>query len=59
LQGIANAVFSPDRLDTSFMERLLLKCTDRLSLLAAPATLEQVYDFGANAFVQVFDTLRE
>jgi pilus assembly protein CpaE len=58
LQGIANAVFSPDRLDTSFVERLLSKCTDRLSLLAAPATLDQVYDFGANAFDSVFDTLR-
>jgi pilus assembly protein CpaE len=58
LQGIANAVFSPDRLDTSFMERLLSKCTDRLSLLAAPATLEQVYDFGTNAFDSIFDTLR-
>jgi pilus assembly protein CpaE len=27
-------------------------------LLAAPATLEQVYDFGANAFDSIFDTLR-
>ena len=50
LQGIANAVFSPDRLDTSFVERLLAKCTDRLSLLAAPASLDRVYDFGAEAF---------
>jgi pilus assembly protein CpaE len=58
LQGIANAVFSPDRLDTAYMDRLLSKCTDHLSLLAAPATLEQVYDFGANAFDSVFDTLR-
>src|SRR3979490_3378777 len=58
LQGIANAVFSPDRLDTAMMDRLLSKCTDRLSLLAAPATLEQVYDFGANAFDSIFDTLR-
>jgi pilus assembly protein CpaE len=58
LQGIANAVFSPDRLDTAFMDRLLSKCTERLSLLAAPATLEQVYDFGANAFDSIFDTLR-
>ncbi len=58
LQGIANAVFSPDRLDTAMMDRLLSKCTDRLSLLAAPATLDQVYDFGANAFDSVFDTLR-
>jgi pilus assembly protein CpaE len=58
LQGVANAVFSVDRLDTAFMDRLLSKCTDRLSLLAAPATLDQVYDFGANAFDAIFDTLR-
>ena len=58
LQGIANAVFSTDRLDTALMDRLLSKRTDHLSLLAAPATLEQVYDFGANAFDSIFDTLR-
>src|SRR3982075_3794935 len=57
-QGIADAVFSPDRVDTAFVDRLLSKCTEHLSLLAAPATLEQVYDFGANAFDSVFDTLR-
>src|SRR3954453_2677040 len=57
-QGIANAVFSPDRLDTSIVERLLAKCTDRLSLLAAPASLERVYDLGAEAFDSIFDTLR-
>src|SRR5712672_2500956 len=58
VQGIANAVFSPDRLDTGVMDRLLAKCTDHLSLLAAPATLDQVYDFGADAFDAIFDTLR-
>ena len=58
VQGIANAVFSPDRLDSSYMDRLLAKCTDHLSLLAAPATLDQVYDFGADAFDAIFDTLR-
>ena len=58
LQGIANAVFSADRPDTAFIDRLLSKCTDRLSLLAAPATLEQVYDFGEQAFDAIFDTLR-
>ena len=58
VQGIANAVFSQDRLDSSFMERLLAKCGENLSLLAAPATLEQVYDFGADAFDSIFDTLR-
>ena len=49
-QGIADAVFSPDRVDTAFVDRLLSKCTDHLSLLAAPATLDRVYDFGAEAF---------
>jgi pilus assembly protein CpaE len=58
LQGIANAVFSPDRLDTSLVDRLLAKCTDNLSLLAAPASLERVYDLGAEAFDAIFDTLR-
>jgi pilus assembly protein CpaE len=57
-QGIADAVFSPDRIDTAFVDRLLSKCTDHLSLLAAPATLDRVYDFGAEAFDAVFDTLR-
>ncbi len=58
LQGIANAIFQPDRPDSALMERLLAKCTDRLSLLAAPAALDRVYDFGAEAFDAVFDTLR-
>ncbi|MGY3485297.1 pilus assembly protein CpaE [Bradyrhizobium sp. USDA 4011] len=57
-QGIADAVFSPDRVDTAFVDRLLSKCTDHLSLLAAPATLDKVYDFGAEAFDAIFDTLR-
>ena len=57
-QGIADAVFSPDRIDTNFVDRLLSKCTDHLSLLAAPATLDRVYDFGSEAFDGILDTLR-
>jgi pilus assembly protein CpaE len=57
-QGIAEAVFSPDRIDNAFIDRLLAKCTDHLSLLAAPATLERVYDFGADAFDSIFESLR-
>jgi pilus assembly protein CpaE len=57
-QGVADAVFSPDRIDTAFIDRLLSRCTDHLSLLAAPATLERVYDFSAEAFEPVFDALR-
>ena len=57
-QGVADAVFSPDRVDTAFVDRLLSKCTDHLSLLAAPATLERVYDFGVDAFDAILDSLR-
>ncbi|MGI8525893.1 MAG: AAA family ATPase [Pseudolabrys sp.] len=57
-QGIADAVFSPDRIDTNFVDRLLSKCTDHLSLLAAPATLDRVYDFNAESFDSILDSLR-
>jgi pilus assembly protein CpaE len=57
-QGIADAVFSPDRVDSAFVDRLLSKCTEHLSLLAAPATLDRVYDFGADAFDPILDALR-
>jgi pilus assembly protein CpaE len=49
-QGIAEAVFSADRLDEVFLDRLLARCADRLSLLAAPSALDRTYDFGADAF---------
>jgi pilus assembly protein CpaE len=57
-QGVADAVFSPDRIDNAFIDRLLSKCTDHLSLLAAPATLDRVYDFGVDAFDTIVDSLR-
>jgi pilus assembly protein CpaE len=57
-QGIADAVFSPDRIDTNFVDRLLSKCTDHLSLLAAPATLDRPYDFNGEAFDSILDSLR-
>jgi pilus assembly protein CpaE len=57
-QSIADAVFSPDRVDTNFIDRLLSKCTDHLSLLAAPATLERVYDFASESFDAILDSLR-
>jgi pilus assembly protein CpaE len=57
-QGIADAVFSPDRIDNNFVDRLLSKCTDHLSLLAAPATLDRVYDFSTESFDSILDALR-
>ena len=57
-QGIAEAVFAPDRLDSNLVDRLLSRCTDRLSVLAAPATLDRVYDFSDTAFDLLTDILR-
>jgi pilus assembly protein CpaE len=54
-QGIAEAVNAPDRLDDNFLERLLAKASDHVSLLAAPATLDRTYDFGETVFEQVID----
>ena len=36
-QGIAEAVFAPERLDSNMLDRLLSRCSDNLALLAAPA----------------------
>ncbi len=57
-QGVADAVFTPERIDTAFLDRLMSKCADHLNLLAAPATLDRVYDFGAEAFDGIVETLR-
>ncbi len=52
-QGIAEAVFSPERIDEVYLDRLLAQCAEHLSLLAAPSTLERVYDFDPEAFAQL------
>ncbi len=57
-QGIAEAVFAPDRLDVNMVDRLVSKCAENLNLLAAPATLERCYDFLETDFDGVADILR-
>ena len=57
-QGIAEAVFSPERLDEVFLDRLLAKCSERLSLLAAPSMLDRPYDFDRAAFHPVIEVLQ-
>lgn len=54
-QGVAEAVFSSDRIDDTFLDRLLAKCSDHLSLLAAPSTLDREYDFSASDFNQLIE----
>ncbi|WP_064681523.1 AAA family ATPase [Rhizobium bangladeshense] len=57
-QGIAEAVFAPERLDEVFLDRLLTKCSEHLSLLAAPSLLDRAYDFDGQAFQPVLDVLQ-
>jgi pilus assembly protein CpaE len=57
-QGIAEAVFAPERLDEVFLDRLLTKCSDHLSLLAAPSLLDRAYDFETHAFQPVIEILQ-
>ncbi|MDP3258303.1 P-loop NTPase [Bosea sp. (in: a-proteobacteria)] len=57
-QGIAEAVFAPERLDANMLDRLLSRCSDNLALLAAPAMLDRTLDLPEDAFEQLFDLLR-
>jgi pilus assembly protein CpaE len=53
IQGVANALTQPDRLDPVLLERMMARCGERLSLFAAPATLDDDYDIPAEAFEEV------
>jgi len=57
-QGIAEAVYAPDRLDEVFLDRLLTKCSEHLSMLAAPSILDRAYDFDGHAFQPVLEVLQ-
>ena len=57
-QGIAEAVFAPERLDAALVERLLSKCSDNLSLLSAPASLDRTIDLSEPAFDTLIEHLR-
>ncbi len=57
-QGVADAIFAPDRLDQALVDRLLSRCSDNLSLLAAPAILDRTYDMSEEALDHLMDILR-
>jgi pilus assembly protein CpaE len=58
LQGVANALNQPDRLDPVLLERMMAHCTDKLSLFAAPATLDDDYEISHEAFEEVATKIR-
>ncbi|MGD9481384.1 AAA family ATPase [Shinella sp. G-2] len=57
-QGISEAIYAPERLDEVFLDRLLTKCSDHLSLLAAPSMLDRAYDLERGSFQPVLEVLQ-
>ena len=57
-QGVLDALLSPERIDEVFLDRLLTKCSDNLSLLAAPSLLDRTYDQDELAFDQTVEVTR-
>jgi len=57
-QGMAEAVFGGDRLDEVLLDRLLAKCEDHLSLLAAPAALDRSYDLDEASFDHMMEIVQ-
>lgn len=58
-QGIAEALFQSDRLDDVMLDRLLSKCSERLSLFASASNLDQEYDVEQEPCDIVLDVLRK
>ena len=59
LQGIGDALAAPERLDEVLLDRLLSRCSERLSLFAAPTALDRPYDVDTNACETVLDIVRQ
>ncbi|MEQ1578192.1 MAG: CtpF protein [Hyphomicrobium sp.] len=59
IQGIAEALASPERLDEVLLDRLLTKCSEHLSIFAAPVVLDRDYDISADACDMVIDVVRQ
>jgi pilus assembly protein CpaE len=59
MEGIADALISPERLNETQLDRLLSRCSDHLSLFAAPGTLDRVYDIDSQACGTVLDAVKE
>ncbi len=58
-QGISEAILSPEQVDEVMLERLLTECSDHLSLLAAPGTLDREADFDKDTFEDTLDLIRK
>ena len=59
VQGIADALASPERLDDQLLDRLLTKCSEHLSIFAAPVVLDRDYDISPESCDMVIDVVRQ
>ncbi|MCX7322890.1 MAG: AAA family ATPase [Hyphomicrobiales bacterium] len=57
-QGVADAIFAPDRIDQAMVDRLLSRCSENLSLMAAPAILDKTFDLSEESMDQLIEILR-
>lgn len=57
-QGVADALIAPERLDDQLLDRLLVKCSEHLSLFAAPGVLDRDFELESEAFESVLDVVR-
>jgi pilus assembly protein CpaE len=54
-QGMVDAIFTTSRFDETMLDRLLAKCSEHLSMLAAPATLDRTYDLSGDAIAPLLE----
>lgn len=59
VQGIADALQNPDRLDEVLLDRLLTTCSKHLSIFAAPVVLDRDYDMSPEGCETVIDVVRQ
>lgn len=57
-QTLGDALSEPERLDDALLDRLLVRCTDRLSLFSAPATLDRDWEFAPQDYENVLEKVR-
>jgi pilus assembly protein CpaE len=58
-QSVADALGAPERLDDVFLDRVLVKVSDRLALFPSPTMLERGYDADPAAYEAVVDAVRQ
>ncbi len=58
-QGVSDALASPERLDDVLLDRLLVRCTDHLNVLTAPAALDKDTDIDPGSYEAVLDVVRQ